>query len=263
MFAFQKIAWWFLRPSNLLFLLLLVGVLLLWFGARRNGRALLTLVLVVALVPVFVPVKTWLRAPLENHFPVPSPLPDTVDGIIVLGGAVVVQVTASRGQVALGESAERMTASLALARQYPEATLLFSGGSGELVGRELSEADVAAMFYEEVGLEPTRLLLEQRSRDTYENALYSYELADPQPGQTWLLVTSAMHMPRAVGVFQALGWPVLPYPVDFRSVANPSFEPSLNVLDNITEIDGIAREWVGLVAFRLLGRTDALFPTLP
>ncbi len=262
MFAFQKIAWWFLRPSNLLFLLLVVSVLMLWFGARRNGRALLTLVLIVMLVPVFVPVKTWLRAPLENHFAVPEPLPETIDGIIVLGGAVVVQITASRSQVTLGDAAERMTESLALAQRYPEATLLFSGGSGELVERQLSEADVAAMFYEQLGLEPARLLFEQRSRDTYENALFSYELVNPQPGERWLLVTSAVHMPRAVGVFQALGWPVLPYPVDFRSVENPTFEPSLNVLDNITGIDGIVREWVGLAAFRVLGRTEQLFPTL-
>ena len=65
------------------------------------------------------------------------------------------------------------------------------------------------------GLDARRILVETRSRNTYENAVYSKELAQPQPGQIWLLVTSANHMPRAVGCFRAVGFDVIPYPVDY------------------------------------------------
>jgi uncharacterized SAM-binding protein YcdF (DUF218 family) len=113
-------------------------------------------------------------------------------------------------------------------------------------------------FFIEQGVDPARLLAEDRSRDTYENAVFSRDLVAPQREDVWILVTSAMHMPRAVGCFRRLAWEVVPYPVDYRAETAP--RPSFFLSEHLELLDVAAKEWVGLVAYRLLGHTDALFP---
>src|SRR5690606_18132335 len=150
-----------------------------------------------------------------------SPALERVDGIVVLGGGEDSTASAYWQQPQLGEGADRYTAALALARQHPEAKVLFTGGSGRLrslTGAKASEAAVAEAFFRQQGLEPERLLLEDRSRNTAENARLAFALVRPGSEETWILVTSAFHMPRALRSFQAAGWEdVVPWPVDYRS----------------------------------------------
>ncbi len=261
MFTLSKIGWALLEPSNLLLLLLLLGALLLWTDSPRRerlGRSILSLVALGALVIAVLPVGDGLLATLENRFPVP-PLPDHIDGIVILGTAVDPAVSQARGQIAL-TSYERLTTAVAVARAHPEAKVLFSGGSGMLTQAEPSEAPVAGRFLTEMGLDPARLVLEGRSRNTYENALFSKALVSPEPGQHWVLITAASHMPRAVGVFRKLGWEVIPYPVSYKTEGHYRLEPSFDLGDGLARLDRAAKEWVGLVAYYLMGRTSALFP---
>ena len=217
--------WWLIRPSTLVMVSTALG---LWLLCRRvfgPGLLLVSLALLV-LSATLLPVAEWLTGPLESRHPRPTTLPDQVDGIIVLGG---------RGSPRLQPFAE-------LALRYPNATLVFSGGGGE--------AESAWRFLTAFNL-TSRLVLEERSRDTYENARYSRAMVQPEPGEVWLLVTSAMHMPRAVGVFLRLGWPVIPYPVDYLRLA-----PVTQLPARFRQLDEATREWLATAHFNLMGYTQ-------
>ncbi len=182
-------------------------------------------------------------------------------GIIVLGGALETIVSSARGEVALNEAAERMTATAELARRYPDARIVFSGGTGNLFYDDVTESSLAERLFVSFGIPKERLTLEDRSRDTDENGRFTKELVKPKPGERWLLVTSAHHMPRAVGVFRATGFPVEAFPVDYRTRgAIDIARPFSNVADGLRRSDTAMREWVGLAVYRLTGRTSALFP---
>jgi uncharacterized SAM-binding protein YcdF (DUF218 family) len=138
---------------------------------------------------------------------------------------------------------------------------VFSGGSSSLMSNEQREADYAAALFESLGIDKTRLIVDRDSRNTYENAVFSKKLAAPKPGERWLLVTSAFHMPRAVGLFRKVGFPVEPYPVDWRvGRAADVFAFTQFSLEGLLRTDVGVREWLGLIAYWLTGRTGTLFP---
>jgi len=244
------------RPGDALLLLLALGAALLWVGRlRRAGILLVTLVTAALLAIWILPVAGWVTAPLENRFARP-PLPAHVDGLIVLGGAVDVPATLRRGIPALNGDAERMTEFVRLAKLYPNARLVFSGGSVTSPRRhDSTEASVARLFFRQQGLDVGRVRFEDRSRDTYENVLFSKALVRPRPGEVWVLVASARDVPRCMGVFRRLGWPVIAMPVSYKADRERA---SLSA--NLRVIDDSMHEWLGLLAYRLAGRTDALFP---
>jgi len=259
-FAVSKILWLLVQPSNLLLLLLVIGLAVWWRRGARWGRRLTIAAALAFAAFGLLPVGDALLYPLEARFPAPRALPAKVDGIIVLGGAVRSRLSAAWGQPVLNDRAERMTAALALARRYPKARVLFTGGIGRLSQSGPTEAVIARRFFLEQGLEPARLVLEDRSRNTFENAVLSQPLVKPVPGEVWLLVTSAYHMPRAVGIFRRAGWPVIAYPVDYQTTKNPFEDWRFDVAGNLAGLDLAARAWAGLIAYRLMGRTDALWP---
>lgn len=259
LFLFSKLFWIVAQPGNLLLLILVAGVSCLALTRRRHGLGLVALATLAFIVLSTLPVGFWAVAPLEDRFAPPQPLPDKVDGIIILGGAVDPNTQAAHGQVSLNDAAERITEAVVLSRRYPEARLLLSGGNGTLSASERSEAEAMGMLLVAMGVPAERLLLEGKSRNTIENAIYSKELAAPKPGETWLLVTSAAHMPRAVGCFRHVGWAIVPYPVDYRVITGITPD-TFELGQNLMRLDYAMREWVGLVAYRLLGRTDDLFP---
>ena len=256
-FVLSKILWGLAAPGSLLFLLLCGAFL--WHRRRPAlSRGLLGLALLALAAVALLPVTRWVASPLEQRFPLPQ-LPARVDGIIVLGGAIEQDETGNPDQPALNDSAERLTSFAALARRYPDAKLIYTGGSGVVRNQQVREADLARPLLQSLGIDSSRTLYERDSRTTWENAVYSRKLAQPKPGETWLLVTSAWHMPRAVGCFRKVGWNVVPYPVNYLGKHRPDW---LN-LDAITQLHfiGLAeKEWIGLLAYRLMGRSDALFP---
>jgi uncharacterized SAM-binding protein YcdF (DUF218 family) len=256
-FLLGKLFWAIAAPGNLLLLLMCLGALRLQTSRRRRGFRLVAVPLALLLAVAALPIGQWLVMPLEARFPQPT-LPPHVDGIIVLGGAVDAAVSRAHGQVALNAAAERLIESLRLARRYPTAKLLLSGGEATILPRGDSEADTMRAFFVEQGVDPARLILEDRSRDTYENAVFSRDLVAPPREAVWILVTSAMHMPRAVGCFRAVDWEVIPYPVDYRAEAEP--RPYFHLSDHLDLVDTGAKEWIGLLAYRLLGHTEELFP---
>ena len=254
----MEFLWLFVQPSNLLAFLAIVGLVFLAFRMTRTARWLLGTVGVLFLMIVFLPISGALMTALETRFPQPV-LPERVDGIIVLGGAVDPRGTARWGQPQLTSRVERLTEGAALARQHPEAVLLFTGGSWRSKDA-LSESDVARAFFLQIGLDEEQLMFEDRSRSTYQNATFSKKLVTPQDGETWVLVTSAFHMPRAVGVFRHVGWDVIPYPVDYYGKGEVTMTWIPQVGGALASLDFVSREWVALAGYYFGDQSSAFFP---
>lgn len=260
-FFVSKILGFFALPANALVVLSVVGALLLATRWKRAGMRLAICGIIAIVVCGLSPLGNALILPLEDRFSPWDPAHGAPDGIVVLGGAFENAVSGARDVVTLNDAAERMTSAVELARRFPAARILFSGGSGQMVVTGPSEAALTQRLFTELGVDPGRLLLEDRSRDTAENATFSKALADPKPGEHWLLVTSASHMPRAVGAFRRAGFPVEAYPVDWRTRGRIDLVlPFASVSDGLKRTDTAMREWVGLVVYRLTDRSSALFP---
>jgi uncharacterized SAM-binding protein YcdF (DUF218 family) len=257
----SKIAWFVVEPSNLLTAFALLGLALNLLGFLRLGRRLLAGSLSLLLVFGLSPAANWLILPLEMRFPVPILDGRSVDGVIVLGGSLQERQTLAHGPIALNDAGERLVAMADLARRFPEARVLFTGGAGAYSGAPLPEGEVVKRKIVELGLPEQRVMFETRSLNTHENAAFSKPLMRPRPGETWLLVTSAWHMPRSVGIFRAQGWDVTPYPVDFRAAGWSDLTRGFSsVSDGLRRTEVAVREYVGLIVYRSTGRSDALFP---
>jgi uncharacterized SAM-binding protein YcdF (DUF218 family) len=261
-FTVSKVLGFFAVPSNALAMLLLAALLLFLAGRRRaacwTGVAAALAVLVVG----YSPLATVGLLTLTERFPPWQANGRVPDGIIVLGGAIDSDATAARGLVEIDSAGDRILAMLDLARRYPKARIVFTGGSGNLIVPSLSEAPVAGQLLREFGVDPSRITLETQSRTTDENAAMTRALLQPRPGEVWLLVTSAFHMPRSVAVFRAAGFEVEAYPVDFRTRGwRDALLPFDQLSAGLARADIVAHEWTGLLAYRLGGRTKELLPS--
>lgn len=263
-FTLSKILALAAQPSTLAVLCILAGLWMMRRGAAgRLARRLAwggTLVLVAG---GLTPVGNLLVLPLEQRFasvPAPSSA-DRVDGIILLGGFEDGWVSAGRGGLGVNEAAERVTEGLRLALRHPEAKVVFSGGVGGLLARDVDAVEPVARFLTDAGVARERLVLEGRSRNTFENAMLTRDLVRPAAGERWYLVTSAFHMPRAMGLFRKAGFDVVAYPVDYRTRGPEDVTRFFErIPQGLLRLDLGANEWLGLLAYRALGRIDELFP---
>jgi uncharacterized SAM-binding protein YcdF (DUF218 family) len=260
-FVLSKLLWVVVQPLQFVMLLMAAGLLLGLSRWARLGRWMVALGVISLMVMVWSPIGRLILRPLEARFPIVKQLPERVDGVIVLGGTVIPERTAETGQASLSDGAERLIEGVMLARRFPEARIAFTGGTASLMPRvPTTEADVARMVFTDLGLPAGRVIYESTSRNTWENALYTKALVNPQPGETWLLVTSASHMPRSVGIFRQVDWPVVPYPVDFRA-GSEHWDIQAEPTKGIENVQIAVREWIGLAAYFMMGRTPELFPT--
>jgi len=262
-FVLSKTVGILLLPTNFLIALGILGIVLLFTRLASLGRVLMVISIALLAICGFSPLGNLLLYPLEHRFG-PWPTKDAqggVDGIVVLGGSVDADLSVAHQVPIVRTAGDRIIAAAALARRFPNARILFTGGSANLISNDAREADYAVEIFESLGIDKSRLIIERASRNTYENAVYSKALVAPKPGETWLLVTSAFHMPRSVGLFRKVGFAVEPCPVDWR-VGGSEDLFSFTVLpgEGLGRTDTAVREWVGLVAYRLRGRIDELFP---
>jgi uncharacterized SAM-binding protein YcdF (DUF218 family) len=258
-FIVSKVVWTLISPSTWLILFPAIAV---WLRSRsRKVASKFFVIISIAYWTAigFFPVGQWLVRPLENYASTPSADIEP-DGVIVLGGAWLSARSTHWGQWELNHAAEREIAFLLLAKRFPNAQLVFTGGSGKLTDQTNKEATFAAELYQDFGIDPARLTLESQSRNTAENVEFSQSLISPKPNETWFMITSAYHMPRAVGVFCAEQWSVIPYPVDHIS-DKFNLRPRWALAAHLWELERVTHEWIGLFAYRLLGKTKELFPS--
>jgi uncharacterized SAM-binding protein YcdF (DUF218 family) len=259
-FILSKTLGFFALPSNLLIMLAIAGTVLLFTRFARLGRGLLVASMLAIIVVGISPLGRVLFYTLETRFPAWRPTAEPPTGFIVLGGAVDPDVSAAHDQIALTDAAERLTVVADLARRYPGSCIIFSGGNGSLFGGT-SEADYVDKLFTSFGMAPGRVETEARSRNTLENAQYSKAIAAPKPGERWVLITSAYHMPRAIAAFRNVGFEVEALPVDWQfATRDDLYWPFRSFLAGLALTDGAAREFVGLVIYRLTGHSRELFP---
>jgi uncharacterized SAM-binding protein YcdF (DUF218 family) len=243
-FVLSKVFGFFASPSNLVLLVGILGLLLLPTRVARTGRWLASVSIAILAILGLSPIGNALIISLESRLPAWDAARGAPDGIVVLSGAI-----------------ERLIVVPELARRYPNARILVSGGSGALSGDGDAEAKFALRLLESVGVAQDRITLEDRSHNTVENAIFSKAIAQPKPGERWLLVTSAHHMPRAIGVFRRAGFPVEPYPVNwYTRGATDALRPFATVAEGLQRTDTAVHEWLGLAVYWLTGRSSELFP---
>ena len=260
-FVLSKTLGIMLLPINFLIGIGVIGTVLLLTRFARLGRRLMVAALLLLAICGFSPLGNVLISTLEQRFPPWDASRGAPDGIIVLGGSIDADLSVAHGTPVVRSAADRVIAAAALARRYPNARLVFTGGSANLISNDAREADYAAEMFESLGIPRSRLIIERRSRNTVENAEFSKAMVDPKPGERWLLVTSAYHMPRSVGLFRKAGFNVEAYPVDWRMGAREDLFGFTNMsLDGLGRSDVAVREWIGLVVYRLAGRTGDLLP---
>lgn len=261
-FAISKIFGFLALPSNALIAIGLLGLALLLTRFTRLGSWLVVTSLVLIAVAGLSPLGNVLILPLEQRFPPWDPSRGPPDGIIVLGGPIEPHVATARGAISFGDGAERITAAAELARRYPDARIIYAGGSSALILYEGVEAALAVQQLEALGIAHERITAEEQSRNTIEDAAYSRLIAKPKPGERWLLVTSAAHMPRAIAAFRAVDFPVEAYPVGWRTAGPVDLtRPFSTLADGLHRTDNAAHEWLGLLGYRLSGKTAILFPS--
>lgn len=260
-FYLAKTFWFFASPPMLVLLLCAIAAALLYTRWMKWGRRLLVATLLVFVVLMQGPVSALLVRPLEDRFPRPPADMPAPTGIIVLGGGMNDETSRARGTLELSRAGTRMTAAVELALRYPQARLVFTGGSAQMQTATGTEADAAKAFFTAMGVDPARMTFENRSRNTHENAVFTKEILQPKVGETWLLVTSASHMPRSIGIFRKADFAVTPYPTDYTSRGTAQdYTRFGEPLGSLEQSERALREYMGLVAYRLSGRTDALFP---
>ncbi|WP_354104977.1 YdcF family protein [Bradyrhizobium sp. LB14.3] len=248
-------------PINLLIELGILSLLLMATRFSALGRKLAVTTLVLLALAAFSPLGNLLLYPLESRFPAWDPARGAPDGIIVLGGSIDTDLSAAHRTPVVSHAADRLFAPAGLARRYPNARIVFTGGTANLVETDSREADYSAPILESLGIAKDRLILDRDSRNTWENAIFTRKLVSPKPGERWLLVTSAFHMPRAMGIFREAGFDVEAYPVDWRMGGRDDLLSFTNVGgDGLARTEVAVREWIGLVAYRLMGRTSELLP---
>jgi uncharacterized SAM-binding protein YcdF (DUF218 family) len=259
-YELSKILWIFVNPGNLLLIILLFGVYLLWTRWWNFGRWLIAMISIAFLVIALVPMDKWMLGVLENRFPPLTQLPENIDGIIVAGGIVDPLVSKEHGQISMNGAIERVYEFAVLSKRYPKAKLIFTGGAGTLLFQDLKEAEAVAPLLRQLGVDLARVIFEDQSRNTFENAVLSYRLAKPNIRESWLLITSAFHMPRSVGVFRKAGWNVIPYSVDFHTSAVKTLPLYFNLSRGLGSLGSAIHEFCGLLFYWLTDKSDELFP---
>jgi len=259
-FFVSKLIWLIISPDSLLLILILSAFVFLFIGKQKIAKSLLAVTSGLLFVIAFFPIGEWLLYPLESHFQTNPTLPKKIDGVIVLSGAERPKLSNIWEQIEVGDAAERDLSFLTFARKYPEAKLVFTGGTGSLNQQEYKAADVAKQLFKQQGLDVSKILFERKSRNTYENIIFSKKLVNPIINEKWILITTGWHMPRSVGIFCKAGWPVIPYPVDHQTNKENLFRIDFNLLSNMSSLKTALKEWLGLFAYYLTGKTSSFLP---
>jgi uncharacterized SAM-binding protein YcdF (DUF218 family) len=260
-FVLSKTVGIMLLPTNFLIGGGIAGAILLATRLAWLGRKLLLASVLLLAIEGFSPLGNWILYPLESRFPPWDASRGAPDGIVVLGGSIDADLSVAHNTPVVTSAADRVITAAILARRYPNARIIFTGGSGNLISNDAKEADYAAAIFDGLGVPKERVTMERRARNTLENAEFSKAIAAPKSGERWLLLTSAFHMPRSVGVFRKAGFAVEPYPVDWW-VGGRADLLKFHVLavEGLRSVDIGVREWIGLVAYWLTGRSSELFP---
>lgn len=262
-FTLSKIFWVLIQPLNALCLLAIsgLGLRFAWKSAgQRVMNAALILILILGIFPIGPALMVW----LETRYRAPETLPARIDGMIVLGGAFESYLTKASGHIAANGQISRVLCFVELARAHPESRLVFSGGSGDIMNPDAMETEDAKAFFNLTAINTRKIIYEDKSRNTYENARFTREIVKPRKDEHWVLITSAYHMPRSMGVFAAADWPVIPYPCDRKTDGSYGLFSRLpGITGNFGMLNISLKEILGSIVYYLTGKSAFILPPAP
>lgn len=259
-FIVSKIVWSVLSPSALFVWLTLLALVLLYRGYLQAAKTLLLTMTLIAFTVMAYPVGDILLEKLEQRFSVPATLPAQIDGIIVLGGGEQLKTSLSWQAPQSGEAGDRYLAAAMLARQYRQTPVWVSGGSNLLqLAAHKEVADIHRQLLLMAGVPAAQIYIEQNSRNTFENLQNLQQVLPDADGQ-YLLVTSAFHMPRSMGIARKLGLNMIAYPVDYRSQRSGQRQVDFALFEHLLTLEPAIHEWLGLTVYYLTGKTNQLLP---
>ena len=255
-FYLSKILWLIVNPFNIFIFITLFTIFLYFINFRRLSLIIYLINFIFIALISFLPIGSYLTYIIEKEFHTNTKFPDQVDGILILGGATNPLLFKEFDQISLNGSAERLVESVMIIRKFEKAKVIFSGGSGIVNRSDLGHSQVAKLFYKKMGVDINKIFFEDKSRNTHENIIYSKKIAKPKKNENWLLITSAFHMKRALLIAEKNNWKFIPYAVDFKNIKEFKLTPNLNLLSNLNSFQSGLHEWLGLVSYYLMGRTE-------
>ena len=259
MYFISKFIWYFLNPLNFLIILIIFGFFFNLLNKKIISKFFFLFSFFFFISIGVFPLGNFLLYKLEQHYQASSILPNSIDGILILGGPSNSNLTRQHNQVSFNEAGERLTETIKIIKNFNPEKIIFSGGSYEQTFED-SHAFVAKKFFSEIGIDVNKFFFEYQSRNTYENILFSKKIANPDKNEKWLIITSSFHMKRSMNVAEKLEWKLIPYPVDFRTGKYFSFKPSFfNFLENLNAFNLASHEFFGLLSYYLLGRTSKIY----
>ena len=255
-FYLSKILWLIVNPFNIFIFITLFTMFLYLINFRRISLIIYLINFIFIALISFLPIGSYLTYIIEKEFHTNTKIPERVDGILILGGATNPLLFKEFDQISLNGSAERLVESVMIIRKFEKAKVIFSGGSGIVNRSDLGHSQVAKLFYKKMGVDINKIFFEDKSRNTHENIIYSKKIAKPKKNENWLLITSAFHMKRALLIAEKNNWKLIPYAVDFKNIKEFKLTPNLNLLSNLNSFQSGLHEWLGLVSYYLMGRTE-------
>ena len=256
-FILSKILWFIVSPLNFILILLTLSYIISFFKKTYFFKIFYYFAMILILFTCILPTGSYLNYLLEKDFHFSNYYPDSIDGILILSGATNPFLTQEHNQVVMNGSAERLTESIFLIKKYPNAKVVFSGGSGSLKYPSLSHASAAKKFFIDMNIAPEKIIYEKKSRNTYENILFSKALINPKINEKWLVVTSAFHLRRVMAISEKLEWNIIPYATDFNSSKSffQDYTFNYNFISNLSSFNHSLHEWLGLIAYYYMGRS--------
>lgn len=248
---FRFFGWWIINIDLFFILFLVLGGILLLLKKRKWGKRFFVFSCLGLLLFAIIPVGLWTFEDLENRFPRMTYIPPNAKGMILLGGSFDQMTSKARGETAYTLAAGRFIWFVETAKANPHLQLVFTGTP--------FEAEIAKKGFKALGLDPSSILFEHNSKDTKDNAAKTRDLVKPNPQDQWLLVTSAYHMPRSVGLFRKAGFNVIPCPVDYHTPGDYEMWFFLGLKLNLDAWQASSREWLGMVINYLMGRSDEVY----
>ena len=255
-FYLSKVLWLIINPFNIFIFITMFTIFLYFIKFRRLSLIIFIINFNFLVFISFLPIGSYLIYNIEKEFHSNIKIPERVDGILILSGATNPILFKEYNQISLNDSAERLVESVMIIRKFEKAKVIFSGGSGFVNRSDLGHSQVAKLFYKKIGVDINKIYFEDKSRNTYENIIYSKSIAKPKKNENWLLITSAFHMKRALLIAEKNKWKLIPFAVDFKNIKEFKLTPNLNLLSNLNSFQNGLHEWLGLVSHYLMGRTD-------
>jgi uncharacterized SAM-binding protein YcdF (DUF218 family) len=258
-FYLSKIIWFLFNPFNLILILLFFGLLLNLIPLKLFSKICYLFSFLLFFITGILPIGSFLNYNLEKDFFYTASYPEHIDGILILGGATNPFLSNEHNQINFNDSSERLIESIFLIKRFPDAKVIFSGGSGSISEPNLTHAFVAKKFFQNMDIDHKKIIYEDKSRNTYENILFSKRIARPHSAEKWLLVTSAFHLKRSLAISEKLKWTFIPFATDFNKSKKFKWRLSINFLSNINEFNKASHEWMGLISYYLMGRSSSIF----